>query len=113
MATERKERGSRSGPVEKRDSSGSRAGLFRPTRALEFADEETFISVLELISQLLADGPLEFDPIDGKTLALPEWSFKRLAPLLGRHQIKFEELEVVPISVLPPEEQARLRGLID
>ena len=43
---------------------------------------------------------------------LPEWSYDRLAPLLKQHQVCYEELEVVPMSALPPEEQAQRRGLV-
>lgn len=84
--------------------------------ALEFATEQDFRVALMLLQELAATGPLEYDPIgDGReeplAAVLPEWSYNRLVPLLRERNVRYEELEVLPVSALPPKEQAELRGL--
>ena len=81
-------------------------------RALRFATRDDLVKALHLLDKLAAQGPLEYDLAGGNTAVLPEWSYDRLAPLLKQHQVCYEELEVVPMSALPPEEQAQRRGLV-
>lgn len=96
----------------------SRTEVIKPLkRGLEFADPGSFDTTLGLLLDLGSTGPIEFQPLgDGEAepfaVILPEWSYARLEPLLGTHTVEYTELEVRPISDLPPEAQARLRGLL-
>ena len=79
--------------------------------ALRFSSSQDFVTALQLLDQLAADGPVEYDLAGTNAAVLPEWVYRRVAPLLDEHGVQYERLEVVPMSALPSEEQARRRGL--
>ncbi|MBA2451029.1 MAG: hypothetical protein H0V51_23700 [Chloroflexi bacterium] len=85
-------------------------------RGLRFADEESFLKALALLGDLVSEGPVQYHSMSlpsGPALALPEWSYRLLAPLLDEHKIPYREVKVIPMSDLPPDRQAQLRGLRD
>ena len=82
--------------------------------ALQFESEQDFLAALELLEELATEGPIQYHPVgrsDAPAAILPAWCFDRLAPLLKERGIPYAKRQVRPMSDLPPEEQARLRGL--
>jgi hypothetical protein len=80
-------------------------------RALRFADHSGYLAALALLDLLADTGPIEYQPVGEDAALMPEWVHRQLTPLLKDKGVPFQEVEVVPMSDLPPKEQARLRGL--
>lgn len=82
-------------------------------RAVEFPDQKNFIKALRLLHKLATEGPIDYLPVasDNRLATLlPEWSYKRLRPLLDANDVSYSETEVIPVSDLTAEERAQLRG---
>ncbi len=83
------------------------------THALRFNNEDNFGRTLEIISGLERKGPFEYHIIPRVSkpgVLLPEWSYKLLVPLLEEQEIKYREVTPIPVSGLPVEDQAKIRG---
>lgn len=82
-------------------------------RGLQFQNEEDFRRALQVLDDLASQGPLEYNVAWGvskPTIVLVQWSYNRAIPVIQEQEIPFSEVRVRPMSDLPPEEQARLRG---
>lgn len=79
-------------------------------RGLRFESSEDFQRALRVLDDLASQGPLEYNVAPKRTIVLVEWSYDRALPLIQEHAIPYTEVTVRPMSELPPEEQARLRG---
>lgn len=83
------------------------------TRALRFIDTTSEENVLKVVASLMSEGPFEYHQIPRASnpgALMPEWSFKLLVPRLEEQGIRFKEVKPIPVSGLPIEDQARIRG---
>ena len=78
--------------------------------ALRFSSAQDFVTALQLLDGLAAAGPVEYNLAGQNAAVLPEWVYRRLAPLLDEHGVQYERLVIIAKSALPSEEQARRRG---
>lgn len=81
---------------------------------LRFDNEASFKQTLMLIDTLAAEGPIEYHPVgrEGEPGAImPKWAYQKLRPLLEEYGVQYTTVGVVPISRLPSDQQARIRGL--
>jgi hypothetical protein len=84
----------------------------RPRRALRFAEESSLVEALDILEELEEQRPgVEYDLVPGATIVVfPSWLFDELKARLEEREVFGEEVEVTPMSELPPQEQSRLRG---
>lgn len=81
--------------------------------ALWFPDDANLQKALEALEELASVQHVEYDVVAGSSaIVLPRWAQARLTPLLEKKDVKFKDIPVRSLSSLPPEEQARLRGLM-
>ena len=86
------------------------------TQAIELATEEDFQRALRLVMDLASSEAVQYDTFgDGEeqpfSIIVPGRLYVRLVPLLDAARVCYARLEVKPVSVLTPKEQATLRGL--
>ena len=85
------------------------------TQAIELATEEDFQRTLRLLMDLPSREAVEYDTFgDGEeqpfSIIVPGRLYEQLLPLLDAANVRYTRLDVKPISVLTPKEQAVLRG---
>jgi len=85
------------------------------TQAIELATEEDFQRTLHLLMGLPSREAIQYDTFgDGEEqsfyIIVPGWLYEQLVPSLDAANIRYTRLDVKPISVLTPKEQAVLRG---
>jgi hypothetical protein len=92
----------------------SQQGRFpRKERALRFRDDRALLVALNVLEKLEEDIPLEYDLVPGHPIVVvPNWAFPKVESRIAKSHLTFEEVEVVPLSSLPPEEQAKRRGFL-
>lgn len=96
--------------IERRPS--ERSAEDRTLRAVRFPDEASFLYAVQLMSEQDADTPLDYELAINDIAVLPEWSYKRLAPLLAQRDIPYVDVELGSFTDLSPAKQAEVRGLI-
>jgi hypothetical protein len=81
--------------------------------AFRFTSNEDFEAAVQELEELAQDQPVEYEIVSGSDLlVVPGWLMKRLKPRLERRGLPYEELKVVSLDKLPPEDQARRRGMM-
>lgn len=85
------------------------------TRGITFENEGEFNRAIDLLEEISLQEHIEYDLAVSKqdptpTIIMPNWVFEKTLKQITDREIKFTELPVTPMSDLPPEEQARLRG---
>lgn len=78
-------------------------------RALQFPDSSRYQQALRVMDDMASNGPFEYQPIGDKVTLLPEWCFRNVEAELRSKQICYHEIQVVPLSDLPPDKQAEMR----
>ena len=85
----------------------------RLRRAISFKSETDFLRALRLLEDLSEETPVDYDVVTGSyVIAMPVRILNLLTPALKHAGVHFEDVEVVSLNQLSPEEQARRRGLI-
>lgn len=81
---------------------------------LEFRDMEYFSQSIRWLHRLSKNEPVKYK-IGGTqgiaAILLSENTYHRLVPILKIEEVKYEEGKTAPMKSLPPEVQAKLRGL--
>jgi hypothetical protein len=71
------------------------------------------MTALEFLEELDLTEPVEYSLVPGaEIVVIPTRLFAKLSVLLSEGEVSFTEVPVVPMSELPPEEQAKRRGFL-
>jgi hypothetical protein len=82
-------------------------------RALSFTSERELLEAVRALAELAEETPVDYDIVVGSyVIAMSSRVHRLLVPLLEERSLHFESVPVVPLSQLPPEEQAARRGLM-
>lgn len=81
-------------------------------RAIHFPTEEQFDSGLAVLEILEQQTQIVYFLTGDLTILAPHYVIEQLTQHLDEQNIVYSEPNVISISDLPPEEQARLRGHI-